>query len=277
LGTIKDTAGQEIVVASLLALGHTDELAWIGCYIVDKAHRGKGYGIKLFQHGLDHLKGHRYIGLGAVLSVVPAYERSGFKQSWLCKTFRGDMVKDVLAKLSPDDYQNVAVTDWTDDDSIQDLARLEQRCTGYYRPVFWKQWIRMHTGPTRTGDCARNHGRLAAKVLDQHGKLAHFASLRPAVKGFALVLYSQDPHAAEALLRYVVQSVVDGSSSAHWSLPKNHYMALDANGCGDNPASFALYEKLGFNVVTTHRRMYHDAYPTGDLSGLFSAASLTIG
>ncbi|SAM07509.1 hypothetical protein [Absidia glauca] len=279
LGTVKDSDGVETVVGCILALKHTDALAWIGCFIVADSHRGKGYGGKIFQRGMDHLEGCQYIGLDAKVEKVASYERVGFKRSggWMGKTYRGDMVKDVLEKLDPEDYHDVKVMDWTDDDTADQVAQVDRRATGYYRPDFWKYWIKMHTGTSKNGDCAKDHGRHVAKVLGQDGKVAHFASIRPAVKGFLITLYAGDIHVAEALLRYLVQWVVNRSSSPGWLLPKNHWMVVNGNACASNPHSLALFENLNFEWVSTRERMYRDAYPTGNSLELFSVASLTVG
>ncbi|KAI8337188.1 acyl-CoA N-acyltransferase [Chlamydoabsidia padenii] len=279
LGTIQDKGGQETVVGCILAIRHTNELAWIGCYIVGEEHRGKGYGTKIFNAAMDHLKKCRYIGLDAKVEKVAAYKRAGFKQTggWTGKTFRGDMVKDVLEKLQAEDYQDVNVEDWTRTDSTQDIAHLEKQSTGYDRPDFWNRWVNMHTGVTKTGESAKDHGRHVVKVLDQDGKIAHFASIRPAVKGFLITLYAGNLHVAKALLRYLVQWVVDRSASDTWLLPKSHWMVINGNGCASNPDSLNLYEQLDFEWVSTRERMYYDAYPTGSISQLYSVASLTVG
>ncbi|ORZ25227.1 hypothetical protein BCR42DRAFT_3992 [Absidia repens] len=277
--------GQETVVGMVLALKHTKDLAWIGCFIVAEQYRGAGYGRRIFQHAMDYLEGTRYIGLDAKLEKVKSYERVGFELTggWTGKTYRGDIVRDVLNKLKGDNYTDVNILDWQDDggddhQALEQLALLDQQHSGYYRPEFWTHWMRLHTTAV-AGYKARDYGRYAVKVLNADGGVAHFATIRPAVKGFVITLISGDLHVAEALLRHMAQWIIDSASdSSTWLLPKDHRMVINGNGCATNQACMDLYQGLGFEWVSTRERMFFKGvHPSTDPSGLYSIASLTVG
>ncbi|CAO3594994.1 unnamed protein product [Absidia cylindrospora] len=283
LGTLMNENGQETVVATILTLRHTDDLAWIGSFIVAKNHRGKGYGSKLFQHGMNYLKGCRCIGLESLPTVVPNYRRLGF-DGWTSKTFRGDMIKNVLEKLDAKKYEDVCIMDWTDTDNgnldqLEQLIVLEKRTTGYDRPNFWKRWIRLHSSNGANGTQAASYGRYAVTVPNSSGGIGHFALIRPVVYGFSITIFSDSIHVAKALLRYLVQRVVEAACdpSSKWLLPKDHPLDVNGNVCSLNPVSVALFQDLGFEYVSSRERMFYGTPPDADLSGLFSVATLTVG
>ena len=53
--------------------------AHIGLYLVKKECRGKGYGLKVFEQAMDHVKDVEVIGLDAAEEQVKNYEKWGFK------------------------------------------------------------------------------------------------------------------------------------------------------------------------------------------------------
>jgi len=67
--------GKIICMISALAYGKDD--GFVGFYIVSKEYRGRGYGLRIFQHGMEYLKG-RTVGLDGVPAQVHNYLKSGF-------------------------------------------------------------------------------------------------------------------------------------------------------------------------------------------------------
>lgn len=64
-------------VATISAVKYGDDFGFIGLYIVKPEHRGKGYGLQLWNAALERLKG-RTIGLDGVVAQQENYRRSGF-------------------------------------------------------------------------------------------------------------------------------------------------------------------------------------------------------
>jgi GNAT superfamily N-acetyltransferase len=64
-------------IATLSAVRYGDSFGFLGFYIVKPAHRGRGYGIALWNAGLAYLRG-RTIGLDGVPAQQDNYRRSGF-------------------------------------------------------------------------------------------------------------------------------------------------------------------------------------------------------
>ncbi|KAI8089798.1 uncharacterized protein BX664DRAFT_141711 [Halteromyces radiatus] len=279
VGTVRDKeTGKETVVCTVIAMRHNDDVAFLGCFIVDNAHRGKGYGTVLFKHALKRLETCRFVGLESMYPMVPRYQKIGFDIGWTSTTLRGDMIENVLNKISKVDGQDISIVDLTErakiDSSLgQQLAAVENKYTGMDRPVFWKNWLTLHTSKD-----AAQHGRHAVAVLDADGNVAHIGFIRPAVLGFVTTLFCSDAHIASTLLRHLVQWVIDSTSSPSWALPKNHDLTVDANACSANPTALALYEDLGFKVASGRKRMWLSGLsPKSDHSGIYGVGSLTVG
>lgn len=76
-------------VAIISAVVYTDTYGFIGFYIVDANHRGKGFGITMWQHAMEHLSRgcngqpvSRNIGLDGVPEQQSNYKKSGFSVAY---------------------------------------------------------------------------------------------------------------------------------------------------------------------------------------------------
>jgi GNAT superfamily N-acetyltransferase len=68
-------------VASISAVRYGTRFGFIGCYIVTPEHRGKGYGMAIWQTALRYLAG-RTIGLDGVVAQQDNYRKSGFRLAY---------------------------------------------------------------------------------------------------------------------------------------------------------------------------------------------------
>lgn len=66
------------VAGTATALNHSDNVAWIGMVIVDKAFRGKGIGKLLMTSIIDELRHFRSVKLDATPAGLPLYKDLGF-------------------------------------------------------------------------------------------------------------------------------------------------------------------------------------------------------
>jgi GNAT superfamily N-acetyltransferase len=64
-------------VATISAIRYGRSFGFLGFYIVNPKYRGKGYGLAIWNAGLDYLEG-RTIGLDGVVAQQDNYRRSGF-------------------------------------------------------------------------------------------------------------------------------------------------------------------------------------------------------
>ena len=65
------------VISSILALKY-GKFGLISIYWVNEKYRGKGYGLKIFNKGMEYLKDCEIIGLDSVDEQVLNYEKYGF-------------------------------------------------------------------------------------------------------------------------------------------------------------------------------------------------------
>lgn len=64
-------------VAAISVVNHTERLAFLGRYLCHPDHRGRGIGLALWNHALDHA-GARTVGLDGVAAQQANYAKSGF-------------------------------------------------------------------------------------------------------------------------------------------------------------------------------------------------------
>ncbi|ORX45530.1 hypothetical protein DM01DRAFT_1340043 [Hesseltinella vesiculosa] len=273
LGTIKDGHGKEEVVGCVFACKHSDEVGYIGAFIVPPQYRLRGYGRILFKEAIQLLGSCRFLGLDGKFEMFDAYQRSGFQPNTITLTYRGDIQKSVvtplLQKLSntqPSILTPLAI------EHLDGLVQLEDKYTGMNRNAFWKAWIDLHSN-----DQAADLGRAGWVVLDDESTVTHFGTVRPSVRGFAVVLYGKEIQVINQLLLHMANWVLAQLLSPSWKLPKDHQLAFNFNACASNPMAVALVESLGFDYVVSHARMWRGPAPILEPSGLFSLSTLTIG
>ncbi|MDF2690061.1 MAG: family acetyltransferase [Microvirga sp.] len=75
-GFLMGFVGEE-PVAAISVVRYADAFGFLGLYIVRPAWRGHGFGYRLWQAGMDHLK-DRVVGLDGVVAQQANYARSGF-------------------------------------------------------------------------------------------------------------------------------------------------------------------------------------------------------
>jgi GNAT superfamily N-acetyltransferase len=95
------------------AMTYTD-WAFIHYFICHSEHRRHGYGRRIFDAAMQYLNECTVIGLDAVASQVPFYQRHGFQQYWINYYFTGTMqsivecgIEFVGSTTSPRIYQSV--------------------------------------------------------------------------------------------------------------------------------------------------------------------------
>ena len=75
-------------IASISVVNHTASFAFLGLYIVHQDYRGRGIGLDLWQHALEHA-GSRTVGLDGVEAQQENYCVSGFVNSGATTRFTG--------------------------------------------------------------------------------------------------------------------------------------------------------------------------------------------
>lgn len=86
-GFLIGTLGDE-PVATLSAIRYGRSFGFLGFYIVKPAYRGQGYGIRIWDAGMQYLEG-RNIGLDGVVEQQDSYRKSGFDLAYRNIRFAG--------------------------------------------------------------------------------------------------------------------------------------------------------------------------------------------
>ena len=80
LGFVGELDGQSIGCMTMTK--YDNRLAFAGSYIMDEKHRGKGYGIKIFDAAVSSVKPSSSIAFLALRQLEKMYERSGFRSQF---------------------------------------------------------------------------------------------------------------------------------------------------------------------------------------------------
>lgn len=75
-------------IASISVIKYSKSFGFLGFYIVKPKYRGKGYGYKIWQAGMEYLKGCN-IGLDGVIEQQENYKKSGFQLAHNNIRFKG--------------------------------------------------------------------------------------------------------------------------------------------------------------------------------------------
>lgn len=165
-------------VASISVVNHGDTFAFLGLYIVRAGWRGKGIGLGLWTHAMEHAGG-RTVGLDGVADQQDNYRRSGFVHAGSTRRFTG------------------AVTGRTDGgtrlaqaDDIAGLVAREARASGVAKPAYLTRWF-SHTETRQT------------LIMEDQGTLRGFCTARQCREGTKVgPLVADSPEVAERLLEH---------------------------------------------------------------------------
>lgn len=117
------------LAAAISVVNHCPGFAFLGLYICRPKYRGRGIGLKLWQHALEHA-GNRTIGLDGVAEQQANYARSGFVKTGSTARFEGAVRPQHNADIRPVTNADLA-----------DLGGLDLLANGFLRPRFLSGWL----------------------------------------------------------------------------------------------------------------------------------------
>ncbi|MEU5807940.1 GNAT family N-acetyltransferase [Streptomyces sp. NPDC047718] len=241
--------------ACISAVRYGSGFGFIGFYIAAPAFRGQGYGIRLWDAGMERLDG-RLIGLDGVVEQQDNYRKSGFvhawnnvrHEGWPQRSGAGGRAAATGSGRGPG-AGGVAVVDAAAL-PFGLLAAYDRRFFPEPRDSFLSAWTAL---PGRTALAAVRDGRIEG-----------FGVVRPC-SGASRIgpLYAATPHIAAALLQRLAEHTPDG------------VVAVDVPDA--NPAATELVTGLGLVPTFEAARMYTGPAPDLELSGLYGVTSLELG
>ena len=120
---------QDHPIASISVVNHTDDFAFLGLYIVRKEFRGRGIGLRLWRHALQHA-GSRTVGLDGVEAQQENYRASGFTYTGATTRFTGHLsgqFDQSIRTALPDD--------------IPILIQMEGAASGVSKANYLRPWL----------------------------------------------------------------------------------------------------------------------------------------
>lgn len=82
-------------IATLSAIKYGDSFGFLGFYMVKPEYRGRGYGLQIWNAGLEYLKG-RTVGLDGVVAQQSNYQQSGFTLAYQNIRYQGSGGESLL-------------------------------------------------------------------------------------------------------------------------------------------------------------------------------------
>lgn len=227
------------MVASISAVAYGENFGFIGLYICHPDHRGKGYGLKVWDHAMTYLA-CRSIGLDGVPAQQANYARMGFVPTY--GTVRWSGHTPALPTSHPD---IVAATP----DHFQEIEAFDARAFPAPRPAFLKAWLQ----PPHI-----------ARAIFRDGQLIGYGVARCCHDGFKIgPLFAETDGDAENLFSALATAA--GSKTLHIDVPENRTV-FSAHLSG-----------LGFTKGFETRRMIHGAPPDYEERLVFGVTTLELG
>ena len=228
-------------IASISVVKYGSSFGFLGFYIVKPEHRGKGYGIQIWDKGMKYLSG-RNIGLDGVVAQQENYKKSGFKLAYRNIRYEGISGGDApenpaIIKISPAHFERVESYDlpfFPDD-----------------RTRFLKAWL--------------NQPGSIALGIARGEKFSGYGVIRPCRSGYKVgPLFADAPELAEALF-LALKSKVEPGKPLYLDVPEVNRDAVH------------LAEKHQLKLVFETARMYTGYFPYLPLNRLYGVTTFELG
>ncbi len=228
-------------IATISVVKYGETFGFLGFYIVKPEYRGKGYGIDIWNKGLQYLKG-RNIGLDGVVDQQENYKKSGFKLTY--RNIR---------------YEGISGGKPFESSKIKELSSLSfDTIESYDRPFFpenrskfIQSWIKLP--------------KSNALGVMQDGKLAGYGVIRKCITGYKIgPLFANNFELAE-LLFLALKARVKPMEPVYLDIPETNHKAVD------------LVDQYNMKFVFETARMYTGKNPDILLNNLFGVTSFELG
>lgn len=227
-----------VPVAVISVVKYNNEFGFLGFYIVKPGFRHLGYGIKIWNAGMNYL-GNINVGLDGVISQQDNYKKSGFKLAYRNIRFEGIADGKMSDRMIP--LSNV---------SFDELLNYDAALFPVNRSSFLEKWISQPQS-------------IAYGIYDRN-KLAGYGVIRTCRKGFKIgPLFADSGTLAEELLNALTSS------------KKGEMFYLDVPEV--NIRAVSLAKKNNMSVVFETARMYTGEFPSIDLSKIFGITTFELG
>ncbi|NPT41506.1 GNAT family N-acetyltransferase [Paraburkholderia sp. 1N] len=228
--------------ACISAVAYGEHFGFIGLYIVKPAFRGRGFGMRVWQHGMDYLC-NRNVGLDGVVAQQANYRKSGFRLAYRNIRFQG------VVQASA---QGAARSNILDASALpfELLFDYDRRCFPAARERFLAAWL-------------GQPGAIALAAV-RDGQVAGYGVLRRCRAGCKI-----GPLFADS------EEIADDLFDALAARMPGEVIVLDAPET--HPAAVALAERHGMTSVFETARMYTQEPPAIQIERVFGVTSFELG
>ncbi len=228
-------------VASISVVKYGNAFGFLGFYIVKPEHRGKGYGLRIWEAGIERLKGLN-TGLDGVVDQQHNYQKSGYELAYRNIRQEGKAVGEM-----PRDPHLIEL----DELPFEQVENYDREFFPAPRSAFLRAWL-------------NQPGRVALAMVE-NGELRGYGMARPCRSGYKIgPLFADGAERAEVLYR--------GLSAR---LPEGAPLYLDTPE--PNQAAVDLAKRHGMSPVFETARMYTGPIPDLPLERLYGVTSFELG
>lgn len=228
-------------IGCISAVCYDEKFAFLGSYLVVPKHRGKGFGMRMWHKGMEHI-GDRNIGLDAVIKQQENYKKSGFR--FAHKNFRYCGIVEQKTEPSDNlvDIKQVP---------FEELVEYDSQMFPTIRSDFLKRWI------TQIGNTGLAHYH--------NGRLSGYGIIRPCILGYKIgPLFADGSNIAKEIITGLTQSLAN-KTQYFVDIPK------------DNPQALDVISSHNMKKVFESARMYSKENPKLPLERIFGITSLELG
>jgi len=228
-------------VAMISAVKYGTSFGFLGFYIVKPEYRSKGYGIQIWNAGLECLKG-RTIGLDSVIA-----QQSNYMKSWFALDYRNIRYEGTGGGNSPTDAGIVQLSTI----SFDEICAYDKSFFPDDRAQFLRHWIYQPKG--------------TALGILKNGKIAGYGVLRICHSGYKVgPLFADCPAFAEQLFLALTAHAPEGAP-----------IFLDTPEV--NPEAIDLARRHKMNVTFETARMYRGKGPELPINRLYGVTTFELG
>jgi len=228
-------------ISCISAVAYDQSFAFLGFYIVKPEHRGRGYGLKIWNAAIDYLDTQN-IGLDGVVEQQPNYMKSGFKLAYSNIRYEGK------AQSTTEQFPEVVQLSEV---PFDDIALYDTNLFPVTRPQFLQCWVKQPESLA-----------LAAIV---NGKVAGYSVIRKCRTGFKIGPLFADTQDLANKLFLSSSNFVEPGTQIYLDTPEV------------NQAAVQLAESYSMHKVFETARMYTKSQPDIDINKVFGVTTFELG
>ncbi len=224
-------------VGCISAVRYSETFGFIGFYIVKPQWRGRGYGLQLWQAGLDYL-GDRTVGLDGVVAQIDNYRTYGFQVAY----------RHLRHETQGQAYPANSAHQVLQDVSFEQLHAYDRQHFPVPRSTFLQEWVNTYPG----------------YAAFENGDMVGYGVIRETRNGYKVgPLFANTATIADQLWRSLSSHAVDAP------------IFLDTPDA--NPSVNELIQTYSMAPVFECARMYTNTAPSLPIDHIFGVTTLELG